>query len=61
MKWPALVMMGALALATAAQAAGSLTFCADAAPEGFDIAQYETVATNDASGLVVYDPLLKMT
>ncbi len=64
MKWPALVVtlvvMGALSLASAAQAAGSLTYCADAAPEGFDIAQYETVATNDASGLVVYDTLLKM-
>jgi dipeptide transport system substrate-binding protein len=43
-----------------AHAAGTLTFCADSAPEGFDIAQYETVDTNDAAGLTLYDQLLHM-
>ena len=33
------------------QAAGTVTFCSDGAPEGFDVVQYETVITNDASGL----------
>lgn len=50
----------ALSLATTAHAAGSLTYCVDAAPEGFDISQYETLATNDAAGLTLYDTLLKM-
>nr|WP_316643423.1 ABC transporter substrate-binding protein [uncultured Roseateles sp.] len=46
--------------AMAAQAADSVTFCAGASPDGFDIAQYETVATNDAAGLTIYDQLLQM-
>ena len=40
--------------------AASVTYCAGAAPEGFDIAQYETLATNDAAGLTIYDTLLRM-
>jgi len=49
-----------LCAAGAAQAAGTLTFCIEGAPEGFDIAQYETVNTNDAAGLTLYDTLLQM-
>lgn len=44
----------------AAHAAGSVTFCAQSSPEGFDVAQYETVGTNDASGIPLYDTLLQM-
>jgi len=40
-----------------AAAAGTLTVCTDAAPEGFDIVQYELAATNNAAGLTVYDTL----
>ena len=40
------------------QAAGTLTVCTDGAPEGFDIVQYETVNTEDAAGLTLYDKLL---
>jgi dipeptide transport system substrate-binding protein len=43
-----------------AQAAGTVTFCSDGAPEGFDVVQYETVVTNDASGIPLYDTLLQM-
>ena len=42
------------------QAAGMVTFCSDGAPEGFDVVQYETVITNDASGIPLYDTLLQM-
>jgi dipeptide transport system substrate-binding protein len=42
------------------QAAGTVTFCSDGAPEGFDVVQYETVITNDASGIPLYDTLLQM-
>lgn len=55
-----LAWAAAACFATAAQAAGTLTFCADGSPEGFDIAQYETVDTNDAAGLTLYDQLLLM-
>ena len=51
-----LVALGLLA-AAAAQAAGTLTFCLDAAPEGFDMAQYETNGTFDAAGVTLYDQL----
>jgi dipeptide transport system substrate-binding protein len=46
-----------LACAAGAQAAGTLTFCSDAAPEGFDVAQFETVPTADANA-GIYDQLL---
>jgi len=42
-----------------AQAAGTLTVCTDGAPEGFDIVQYELANTNDASGMTIYDQLLR--
>ncbi len=45
--------------ATQAQAS-SVTFCSDGSPEGFDIAQYETRISNDASGLPIYDQLLQI-
>ena len=48
-----------LAAACTAHAAGTLTFCSDAAPEGFDVVQYETVPTEDAAGLPLYDKLMQ--
>ena len=53
----ALVAALACAAATAAQAAGTLTVCTPGAPDGFDIAQYETLNTADATQ-GVYDQLL---
>jgi dipeptide transport system substrate-binding protein len=50
----------AWAMAGAAQAAGTVSFCSDSAPEGFDIAQFETIPTQDAAGLTIYDALLQM-
>jgi dipeptide transport system substrate-binding protein len=55
-----LLLVAVLGVGAAAQAAGTVTYCADAAPEGFDVVQYETVSTNDAAGLTVYDTLLQM-
>ena len=46
-----------LLAAPAARAAGTLTYCIDAAPEGFDMAQYETGGTFDAVGVPLYDQL----
>lgn len=48
----------ALCFAGAAQAAGTLTVCTEASPDGFDIAQYESTVTNDAAGRTIYDQLL---
>jgi dipeptide transport system substrate-binding protein len=55
-----LSLMAALALCMggAAQAAGTLTVCTEASPDGFDIAQYESSVTNDAAGRTIYDQLL---
>jgi dipeptide transport system substrate-binding protein len=53
----AIICWAALWAAPAA-ATGSLTVCTEGAPEGFDIVQYETVATNDAAGLPLYDQLI---
>jgi dipeptide transport system substrate-binding protein len=47
-----------LALCPLAQGAGLLTVCTEAAPDGFDIVQYESAVTNDAAGLTIYDQLL---
>lgn len=47
-----------LASACAAHAAGTLTVCTEASPDGFDIAQYESAVTNDAAGRTLYDQLL---
>jgi dipeptide transport system substrate-binding protein len=50
---------GVLALAAGgAQAAGTLTVCSDGAPDGFDIVQYESLVTEDAAGITLYDKLL---
>ena len=46
-------------LGSGAHAAGTLTVCTASAPEGFDVVQYELAATNDASGLPLYDTLLR--
>jgi dipeptide transport system substrate-binding protein len=48
-----------LGLAAAARAAGTLIVCAEGAPEGFDIVQYELANTNDIAGLPLYDQLLR--
>ncbi|HEX3139013.1 MAG TPA: ABC transporter substrate-binding protein, partial [Rhizobacter sp.] len=52
--------MAALAICAggAAHAAGTLTVCTEASPDGFDIAQYESSVTNDAAGRTIYDQLL---
>jgi dipeptide transport system substrate-binding protein len=55
-KW---LTLAALSTLGAAHAAGTLSFCSEGAPEGFDIAQYETVNTADAA-LPIYDTLLQM-
>lgn len=55
----ALAAITALAAATTpALAAGTLTVCTEASPDGFDIAQYESAVTNDAAGRTLYDQLL---
>ncbi len=48
----------ALAFAASAHAAGTLTVCTDGAPEGFDIVQYDSLVTEDAAGIPLYDKLL---
>ncbi len=53
------LLASALALfALGAQAAGTLSVCTEASPDGFDIAQYESAVTNDAAGRTIYDQLL---
>ncbi|HEY0295091.1 MAG TPA: ABC transporter substrate-binding protein [Bordetella sp.] len=42
----------------AAHAAGTLIYCSEASPEGFDIAQFTTGTTNDAAGHTVYNRLV---
>jgi dipeptide transport system substrate-binding protein len=44
----------------AARAAGTLSFCIDAAPEGFDMAQYETNGTFDGVGVPLYEQLTRI-
>ena len=51
----ALALSGA---AAPAAAGGTLTYCTDAAPQGFDPAQSQTIATDNAAGLAIYDQLL---
>ncbi|CAN5233543.1 ABC transporter substrate-binding protein [soil metagenome] len=41
-----------------AHAAGTVTFCIEAAPEGFDMAQHEAGTTFDAVGITIYDQLM---
>jgi dipeptide transport system substrate-binding protein len=54
---PALLLALALAAPVAAQAAGTVTACTAAAPEGFDAVQFELVSTEDAAGIPLYDKL----
>jgi dipeptide transport system substrate-binding protein len=63
MKQRFLCMVGAaLAAVTvgAVHAAGALTYCIDASPEGFDIAQYETSPSFDAAGIALYDQIVEL-
>ena len=53
-----LLAWAAVAASGAAQAAGTLTVCTDGAPDGFDIVQYESLVTEDAAGITLYDKLL---
>ena len=48
----------AVFLAGAAQAAGTLTVCTEASPDGFDVTQYTSAVTIDAAGNTIYDQLL---
>lgn len=57
----AAVAAAAVALLAAAgltHAAGTLTVCTESSPDGFDIVQYESLVTQDAAGLTLYDQLL---
>jgi dipeptide transport system substrate-binding protein len=69
MKFPRQAMSRCLAVAAtallwlaagAAHAAGTLTVCTEAAPEGFDLAQHTSAVVNDAVGKTVYDQLLAL-
>jgi dipeptide transport system substrate-binding protein len=54
-------LLAVLALAFSAQAAhaaGTLIYCSEASPEGFDVAQFTTGTTNDAAGHTVYNRLV---
>ena len=51
--WPLLCALGGTA-----QAAGTLTVCTEAAPEGFDITQHTSAVVNDAVGKTIYEQLL---
>ncbi len=55
----ALATLALIAGFGAAHAGGTLTVCTEAAPDGFDIVQYESAVTNDAAGLTIYDQLLR--
>ncbi|ETD70216.1 hypothetical protein V757_07960 [Pelistega indica] len=54
------VLYGALfsAFACSAQAAGTLVYCSEGSPAGFDSAQYNTGTDFDASARSVYNTLL---
>ena len=57
--WP-LVSSALCFAATAVHAGGTLSFCSGSAPEGFDMAQYETGGTFDAVGVPLYEQLTAM-
>jgi dipeptide transport system substrate-binding protein len=58
--WLALAIAGILVPGLReAHAAGVLTVCTEASPDGFDIAQFTAAATADAVGATVYDQLLR--
>lgn len=47
------------AASVAAQAAGTLIFCSEASPEGFDSSQYTGGTTFDASGHALFNRLVE--
>jgi dipeptide transport system substrate-binding protein len=51
-------VVAALAASLSVHAAGTLTVCTEASPDGFDVAQYTSAVTNDAAGNTIYDQLL---
>ncbi|MEW6704843.1 MAG: ABC transporter substrate-binding protein [Pseudomonadota bacterium] len=53
-----LIAFAAALMLGSAHAAGTLTVCTEASPDGFDIVQYESAVTNDAAGRTLYDQLL---
>lgn len=53
-----LAALGLVFSAQAAHAAGTLIYCSEASPEGFDTAQYTSGTTNDASGHTLYNRLV---
>ena len=53
-----LAALGLVFSAQAAHAAGTLIYCSEASPEGFDTAQYTAGTTNDASGHTIYNRLV---
>jgi dipeptide transport system substrate-binding protein len=52
------VALAAACAAAAARAESVLTVCTENAPDGFDIAQYESGVTIDAAGRTIYDQLV---
>jgi dipeptide transport system substrate-binding protein len=55
------IAFAALLLAlSVVHAAGTLSFCIEAAPEGFDMAQYETGGTFDSVGVPLYEQLTRI-
>ena len=53
-------LLALAAAGPAVRAAGTLSFCVDAAPEGFDMAQYETTGTFDGVGVPLYEQLTRI-
>jgi dipeptide transport system substrate-binding protein len=53
-----ILALGLTAAAVGAQAAGTLIYCSEASPEGFDNAQYTGGTTFDASGHAIFNRLV---
>jgi dipeptide transport system substrate-binding protein len=53
-----ILALGLTAAAVSAQAAGTLIYCSEASPEGFDNAQYTGGTTFDASGHAIFNRLV---
>jgi dipeptide transport system substrate-binding protein len=53
------IALGLSAVAVASQAAGTLIYCSEASPEGFDNAQYTGGNTFDASGHALFNRLVE--
>ena len=51
--------LGLTLISSAAQAAGTLIFCSEASPEGFDSAQYTGGNTFDAAGHAMFNRLIE--